>query len=228
MQPVISVFLFFSLFNLASAQKVTLRIMGSTSYLETAHNKNYILNFKNDPQICNPITQNKPIDLQVQDLETALKTESVSYKLVPVINSAYIFDSNRFFNLQVGIDESYFKIQQIILTSGCKIVGESYGFIEAFGGNEDKYALEAYYDSFRKATNFGKILNYNSIELQSIDDDTSESDEELIEIFGLEKYTGSAQIRLLNFYKQLGGALDEKNSVKEGTYNLLVTYTLSN
>ena len=118
-----------------------------------------------------------------------------------------------------------YKIQKTINSSGIKLVKTYYKFSENSFLNEDKKAILAFKNSQNKAKIIAKILNYEILEIVSIDDDTSDANAifELSEITNLDDENKEMMNSL---FEMLNNLEVNSNATKDGAYNLWVTYKI--
>ena len=104
----------FLTFNLGFCQEATLRVLGNSKYSEIAENKVLLLNFEYNSEICNPITQNKTIEIQVNELNQNLITEKIEFKLLPKETLNSNPEKSKSFELLLSLDSNDYKIQKML------------------------------------------------------------------------------------------------------------------
>jgi hypothetical protein len=220
--------LFFILFlfscQLAVSQEVTVRILGSHRYSEMAEKKVHLIDFNYDPDICNLLTQNKTIEIQVNEFIAHLQLDKIEYELLHKETSSFNPENKKQFELILPIDNPDVKIQKIINSKGIILVRTYYKFSDNPLLDEDSRAILAYKNSKNKATNLAKNLNCKNIEIVNIDDDTSDVNlvYELVNI-----NLDEEKKELINaLFLKLGDFESNYNIKKEGSYNLWVTYKI--
>ena len=217
-------FLFFT-FNLGFCQEATLRVLGNSKYSEIAENKVLLLNFEYNSEICNPITQNKTIEIQVNELNQNLITEKIEFKLLPKETLNSNPEKSKSFELLLSLDSNDYKIQKTINSSGIKLVKTYYKFSENSFLNEDKKAILAFKNSQNKAKIIAKILNYEILEIVSIDDDTSDANA-IFELSGITNLDDENKEMMNSLFEMLNNLEVNSNATKDGAYNLWVTYKI--
>jgi hypothetical protein len=216
--------LFFT-FNLGFCQEATLRVLGNSKYSEIAENKVLLLNFEYDSEICNPLTQNKTIEIQVSEFNQNLKSEKIEYKLLhkETLNSNP--EKSKSYELLLSLDSNDYKIKKIINSRGIKIVKTYYKFSENSYLNEDKKAILAFRNSQNKANEITKILNYEILEVINIDDDTSDAND-VFEFLGINNLDDERKEMMYSLFESLNSLEVNSNATKDGAYNLWVTYKI--
>ena len=217
-------FLFFT-FNLGFCQEATLRVLGNSKYSEIAEKKVLLLNFEYNSEICNPLTQNKTIEIQVNEFNQNLKSEKIEYQLLlkETLNSNP--EKSKSYQLLLSLDSNDHKIQKIINSSGIKLVKTYYKFSENSFLNEDKKAILAFKNSQNKATQLAKILNYEILKIVSIDDDTSDANA-IFELSGINNLDDEQKEMMNSLFEMLNNLEVNSNATKDGAYNLWVTYKI--
>lgn len=215
----------FLTFNLGFCQEATLRVLGNSKYSEIAENKVFLLNFEYNSEICNPLTQNKTIEIQVNEFNQNLKSEKIEYQLLPKETLKSNPEKSKSFELLVSLDSNNHKIQKIINSSGIKLVKTYYKFSENSFLNEDKKAILAFKNSQNKATELARILNYEILEIISIDDDTSDANA-IFELSGINNLDDEKKEMMNSLFEMLNNLEVNSNATKDGAYNLWVTYKI--
>jgi predicted PolB exonuclease-like 3'-5' exonuclease len=123
------------------------------------------------------------------------------------------------------LDSNDYKIQKIINSSGIKLVKSYYKFSENSFLNEDKKAILAFKNSQEKANELVKILNYEILEIVSIDDDTSDAND-VFELLGINNLDDEKKEMMYSLFEKLNDLELNSNSTKNGAYNLWVTYKI--
>ena len=225
MKKLYSFLILFFTFNLVFCQEATLRVLGNSKYSEIAQNKVLLLNFEYNSEICNPLTQNKTIEIQVNEFNQNLKSEKIEYKLLHSetlnINPA----KSKSYELLLSLDSNDYKIQKIIKSSGIKLVKTNYKFSENSFLNEDKKAILAFKNSQNKANEIAKILNYEILEIVSIDDETSDAND-VFELLGIDNLDDERKEMMYSLFEMLNNLEVNSNAIKDGAYNLWVTYKI--
>jgi hypothetical protein len=225
MKKLYSFLILFFTFNLVFCQEATLRVLGNSKYSEIAQNKVLLLNFEYNSEICNPLTQNKTIEIQVDEFNQNLKSEKIEYKLLHSetlnINPA----KSKSYELLLSLDSNDYKIQKIIKSSGIKLVKTNYKFSENSFLNEDKKAILAFKNSQNKANEIAKILNYEILEIVSIDDETSDAND-VFELLGIDNLDDERKEMMYSLFEMLNNLEVNSNAIKDGAYNLWVTYKI--
>ena len=175
----------FLTFNWGFCQEATLRILGNSRYSEIAEKKAILLNFEFNSEICNPITQDKTIEVQVDEFNQNLKSEKMEYKLIHKETLNINPENSKSYELVVSLDCNENKIQKIINSSGIKRGKTYYKFSDTSFLDEDKKAILAFKNTKNKAKELAKILNYEILEVVSIDDDTSDAND-VFELLGMD------------------------------------------
>lgn len=212
-------------FNQGFCQEAKLRILGYSKYSEIAENKVLLLNFEYNSEICNPLTQNKTIESQVNELNQNLKSEKIKYKLSHKETLNFNPEKNKSYELLLLIDGNDNKIQKIINSSGIKLKKIYYKFPENPFLNEDKKAILAFKNSQNKARKIAEILNYEIVGIISIDDDTSAATD-VFELLGLNDLDEERKQMMYSFFENLNNLEINSNVTKDGAYNLWVTYRI--
>jgi hypothetical protein len=220
----LSLFLFF-IFTLGFCQEAKLRILGNSKYSEIAENKVLLLNFEYNSEVCNPLTQNKTIETQVNEFNQNLKSEKIKYKLLHKETLNFNPENSKSYELLLPLDSNDYKIQKIVNSSGIKLVKSYYKFSENSFLNEDKKAILAFKNSQNKATEIVKILNYEILEIVSIDDDTSDAND-VFELLGINNLDDERKEMMYSLFEKLNELEVNSNSTKDGAYNLWVTYKI--
>lgn len=220
----LSLFLFF-IFTLGFCQEAKLRILGNSKYSEIAESKVLLLNFEYNSEVCNPLTQNKTIETQVNEFNQNLKSEKIKYKLLHRETLNFNPENSKSYELLIPLDSNDYKIQKIINSSGIKLVKSYYKFSENSFLNEDKKAILAFKNSQNKATEIVKILNYEILEIISIDDDTSDAND-VFELLGINNLDDERKEMMYSLFEKLNDLEVNSNSTKDGAYNLWVTYKI--
>jgi hypothetical protein len=215
----------FLTFNLGFCQEATLRVLGNSKYSEIAEKKVLLLNFEYNSEICNPLTQNKTIEIQVNEFNQNLKSEKIEYQLLlkETLNSNP--EKSKSYQLLLSLDSNDHKIQKIINSSGIKLVKTYYKFSENSFLNEDKKAILAFKNSQKKATQLAKILNYEILKIVSIDDDTSDANA-VFELSGINNLDDEQKEMMNSLFEMLNNLEVNSNATKDGAYNLWVTYKI--
>ena len=215
----------FLTFNLGFCQEATLRVLGNSKYSEIAEKKVLLLNFEYNSEICNPLTQNKTIEIQVNEFNQNLKSEKIEYQLLlkETLNSNP--EKSKSYELLLSLDSNDHKIQKIINSSGIKLVKTYYKFSENSFLNEDKKAILAFKNSQNKATQLAKILNYEILKIVSIDDDTSDANA-IFELSGINNLDDEQKEMMNSLFEMLNNLEVNSNATKDGAYNLWVTYKI--
>lgn len=218
-------FILFLTFNLGFCQEATLRVLGNSKYSEIAENKVLLLNFEYNSEICNPLTQNKTIEIQVNEFNQNLKSEKIEYKLIHKETLNINPEKSKSYELLLSVDNNDYKIQKIINSSGIKLVKTYYKFSENSFLNEDKKAVLAFKNSQNKANEITKILNYEILEVVSIDDDTSDAND-VFELLGINNLDDERKEMMYSLFEKLNDLEVNSNATKDGAYNLWVTYKI--
>lgn len=225
MKKLYSFLILFLTFNLGFCQEATLRILGNSKYSEIAENKVLLLNFEYNSEICNPLTQNKTIEIQVNEFNQNLKSEKIEYKLLHKETLNINPEKSKSYELLLSLDSNDYKVQKIINSSGIKLVKTYYKFSENSFLNEDKKAILAFKNSQNKANEITKILNYEILEVVSIDDDTSDAND-VFELLGINNLDDERKEMMYSLFERLNSLEVNSNSTKDGAYNLWVTYKI--
>lgn len=225
MKKLYSFLILFFTFNLGFCQEATLRILGNSKYSEIAENKVLLLNFEYNSEICNPVTQNKTIDIQVNEFNQKLKSEKIEYELLHKETLNINPEKSKSYELLLLSLDSNNKIQKIINSSGIKLVKTYYKFSENSFLNEDKKAILAFKNSQKKAKEIAQILNYEILEIVSIDDDTSDAND-IFELLGINNLDDERKEMMYSLFEKLNNLELNSNATKEGAYNLWVTYQI--
>lgn len=225
MKKLHSFFILFLTFNLGFCQEATLRVLGNSKYSEIAENKVLLLNFEYNSEICNPLTQNKTIEIQVNEFNQNLKSEKIEYKLIHKETLNVNPEKSKSYELLLSVDNNDYKIQKIINSSGIKLVKTYYKFSENSFLNEDKKAILAFKNSQNKANEITKILNYEILEVLSIDDDTSDAND-VFELLGINNLDDERREMMYSLFEKLNNLEVNSNAIKDGAYNLWVTYKI--
>lgn len=225
MKKLYSFLILFLTFNLGFCQEATLRILGSSKYSEIAENKVLLLNFEYNSEICNPITQDKTIEIQVNEFNQNLKSEKIEYKLIHKETLKINPEKSKSYELLLSLDSNDYKIQKIINSSGIKRIKTYYKFSENSFLNEDKKAILAFKNSQNKAKEIAKILKYEIVEVVSIDDDTSHVND-VFEILGINDLDDERKEMMYSLFDMLNDVELNSNVTKDGAYNLWVTYKI--
>jgi hypothetical protein len=220
----LSLFLFF-IFTLGFCQEAKLRVLGNSKYSEIAESKVLLLNFEYNSEVCNPLTQNKTIETQVNEFNQNLKSEKIKYKLLHKETLNFNPENSKSYELLLPLDSNDYKIQKIVNSSGIKLVKSYYKFSENSFLNEDKKAILAFKNSQNKATEIVKILNYEILEIVSIDDDTSDAND-VFELLGINNLDDERKEMMYSLFEKLNDLEVNGNSTKDGAYNLWVTYKI--
>ena len=215
----------FLTFNLGFCQEATLRVLGNSKYSETAENKVLLLNFEYNSEICNPLTQNKTIEIQVNEFNQNLKSEKIEYQLLPKETLNSNPEKSKSYELLLSLNSNDYKIQKIVNSSGIKLVKTYYKFSENSFLNEDKKAILAFKNSQNKATELAKILNYEILKIVSIDDDTSDAND-IFELSGIINLDDEKKEMMNSLFEMLNNLEVNSNATKDGAYNLWVTYKI--
>jgi len=225
MKKLITFLILFFTFNLGFCQEATLRVLGNSKYSEIAENKVLLLNFEYDSEICNPLTQNKTIEIQVSEFNQNLKSEKIEYKLLhkETLNSNP--EKSKSYELLLSLDSNDYKIKKRINSRGIKIVKTYYKFSENSYLNEDKKAILAFRNSQNKANEITKILNYEILEVVNIDDDTSDAND-VFEFLGINNLDDERKEMMYSLFESLNSLEVNSNATKDGAYNLWVTYKI--
>ena len=215
----------FLTFNLGFCQEATLRVLGNSKYSEIAEKKVLLLNFEYNSEICNPLTQNKTIEIQVNEFNQNLKSEKIEYQLLSKETLNSNPEKSKSYELLLSLDSNDHKIQKIINSSGIKLVKTYYKFSENSFLNEDKKAILAFKNSQNKATQLAKILNYEILKIVSIDDDTSDANA-IFELSGINNLDDEQKEMMNSLFEMLNNLEVNSNATKDGAYNLWVTYKI--
>ena len=215
----------FLTFNLGFCQEATLRVLGNSKYSEIAEKKVLLLNFEYNSEICNPLTQNKTIEIQVNEFNQNLKSEKIEYQLLSKETLNSNPEKSKSYELLLSLDSNDHKIQKIINSSGIKLVKTYYKFSENSFLNEDKKAILAFKNSQKKATQLAKILNYEILKIVSIDDDTSDANA-VFELSGINNLDDEQKEMMNSLFEMLNNLEVNSNATKDGAYNLWVTYKI--
>ncbi|MCX6195253.1 MAG: hypothetical protein NTY55_01205 [Flavobacteriia bacterium] len=212
-------------FNLGFCQVATLRVLGNSKYSEIAENKILLLNFEYNSEICNPLTQNKTIEIQVNEFNQNLTSEKIEYKLLhkETLNSSP--EKSKSYELLLSLNSNDYKVQKIINLSGIKLLKTYYKFSENSFLNEDKKAILAFKNSQNKANEITRILNYEILEVVNIDDDTSDAND-VFELLGINNLDDERKEMMYSLFESLNSLEVNSNMTKEGAYNLWVTYKI--
>ena len=211
--------------NLCFCQEATLRILGNSKYSEIAKNKVLLINFEYNSEICNPLTQNKTIEIQINEFNENLKLEKIVFQLLHKETLSISPEKSKNYELLLSLDANDYKIQKIINSSGIKLLKTYYKFSENSLLNEDEKAILAFQNSQKKANEIAKILNYEIIEIASIDDDTSNTND-VFEFLGIDNIDDDRKKMMYSFFEKLNNLEMNSNPTKDGAYNLWVTYKI--
>ncbi len=225
MKKLYSFLILFLTFNLGFCQEATLRVLGNSKYSEIAECKVLLLNFDYNSEICNPITQDKTIEIQVNEFNQNLKSENIDYKLIHKETLNIDPEKSKSYELLLSLDSNDYKIQKIINSSGIQHIKTYYKFSENSFLNEDKKAILAFKNSQNKAKEIVKILNYEILEVVSINDDTSDVND-VFEILGINDLDDDKKEIMNSLFEMLNDFEVNKNATKDGAYNLWVTYKI--
>lgn len=218
------IFLFF-VFNLGLCQEAKLRILGNSKYSEIAEYKVLLLNFENNPEVCNPLTQNKTIEIQVSEFNDILKSQNIVFKFMHKETLQVDPERSKSYELFLSLDINDYKIQKIINSSGINLVKTYYKFYENKFINEDKKAILAFQNSENKAKEIATILNYKITDIISIDDDTSDVNN-IVELLGINDIDEERIAMMNSVLERLNEFEMNSNPKKDGAYNLWVTYRI--
>jgi hypothetical protein len=218
-------FFLFLTFNLSFCQDATLRVLGNSKYSELAENKVFLLNFEYNSDICDPLTQNKTIEIQVDEFIQKLKSEMIEYKLLHKETVNINSEKSKLYELLLSLDSNNYKINKLINSSGVKLVKTYYKFSENAFLNEDNKAILALKNSKSKAKEIAKILNYEILDVVIIDDDTSDAND-IFELLGINNLDDERKEMMYSFFEILNSLEENSNVTKEGAYNLWVTYKI--
>jgi hypothetical protein len=225
MKKLYSFLILFFTFNLGFCQEATLRILGSSRYAELAEKKVLLLNFEYNSEICNPITQNKTIDTQVDEFNQNLKSENIKYELVHKETLNINPEKSKSYELSLSIDSNDNEIQKIINLHGIKFVKSYFKFSDNSFLNEDKKAILAFKNSQNKALEIAKILNYEVFEIVNIDDDTADAND-IFDLLGINDLDDERKEIMYSLFEKLNNLEMNSNVTKDGQYNLWVTYKI--
>ena len=225
MKKIYSFLILLLTFNLGFCQVATLRVLGNSKYSEIAENKILLLNFEYNSEICNPLTQNKTIEIQVNEFNQNLTSEKIEYKLLhkETLNSSP--EKSKSYELLLSLNSNDYKVQKIINSSGIKLIKTYYKFSENSFLNEDKKAILAFKNSQNKANEITRILNYEILEVVNIDDDTSDAND-VFELLGINNLDDERKEMMYSLFESLNSLEVNSNMTKEGAYNLWVTYKI--
>lgn len=225
MKKLYSFLILFFTFSYGFCQEATLRVLGNSKYSEIAENKVLLLNFEYNSEICNPLTQNKTIEIQVNEFNENLKSEKIEYKLLHKETLNINPEKSKSYELQLSLDSNDNKIQKIINSSGIKLIKTYYKFSENSFLNEDKKAILAFKNSRNKANEIAKFLNYEILEIVSIDDDTSDAND-VFELLGINDLDDERKEMMYSLFEKLNNLEVNSNDTKDGAYNLWVKYKI--
>lgn len=225
MKTLYSFLILFFTFHLGYCQEATLRILGSSRYAELAEKKVLLLNFEYNSEICNPITQNKTIDSQVDEFIQNLKSENIEYELVHKETLNINPEKSKSYELSLSIDSNDNEIRKIINLYGIKFVKSYFKFSDNSFLNEDKKAILAFKNSQNKALEIAKILNYEVFEIVNIDDDTADAND-IFDLLGINDLDDERKEMMYSLFEKLNNLEMNNNVTKDGEYNLWVTYKI--
>jgi uncharacterized protein YggE len=225
MKKLYSFLILFLTFNQGFCQEATLRVLGNCKYSEIAENKVLLLNFEYNSEICNPLTQNKTIEIQVNEFIQNLKSEKIEYKLLHKETLNINPEKSKSYELLLSLDNNDYKVQKIINSSGIELVKTYYKFSENSFLDEDKKAILAFKNSQNKAIEITKILNYEILEVVSIDDDTSDAND-VFELLGINNLDDERKEKMNSLFEKLNSLEVNSNATIDGAYNLWVTYKI--
>lgn len=212
-------------FNQGFCQEAKLRILGYSKYSEIAENKVLLINFEYNSEICNPLTQNKTIEIQVNEFEQILKSEKIKYKLAHKETLNFNPENNKSYELLLSIGGNDNKVEKAINSNGIKLVKTYYKFLGNSFLDEDKKAILAFKNSQNKASEIAKILNYEILGIISIDDDTSDSND-VFELLGITDLADETKEMMYSFLEKLNDLEINSNVNRDRAYNLWVTYKI--
>ncbi|WP_395062174.1 hypothetical protein [Flavobacterium sp.] len=225
MKKLYSFFILFFIFNLGFCQEATLRILGNSKYSEIANYRVLLLDFEYNSEICNPLTQNKTIEIQVNEFNENLNLKKIAFQLLHKESLIVNPEMSKYYELLVPLDADDYEIKKIINSSGVKLVKTYYKFSEPSFLNEDKKAILALKNSQNKAIEIAKILNYEILEIVSIDDDTSRA-KNIFEFLGTDNLNEERIESIYSLLEKLNEAKINMDLTKVGVYNLWVTYKI--
>lgn len=219
------VIVLFFVVQLSNSQEVRLRILGSSAYSEIAEKEVLLLHFENNPEVCNPLTQNKLIEVQVDEFIAALKLDGIDFQLLHKETLSIDPERSKTYELLVSLDANIYKIKKLINAKGVKLVKTYYKFSEDALVSQDKKAILAYQNSERRAKEIAKALGYTTLKVVNIDDDTSDAIN-VMELLGIDEADEEKKERMLSFFEGLNTIERNTDATKDGTYNLWVTYAI--
>lgn len=225
MKKLYTFLILFLTFNMVFCQEATLCILGNSKYSEIAENKVLLLNFDYNSEICNPLTQNKTIEIQVNEFNENLKSAKIEYKLLHKETLNINPEKSKSYELLLSLDGNGNEIQKIISSSGIRHIKTYYKFSENSFLNEDKKAILAFKNSQSKANEITKILNYEILEVVSIDDDTSDAND-VFELLGINDLDDKRKEMMYSLFEKFNNLEINRNATKDGEYNLWVTYKI--
>ena len=211
-------------FHVGICQETALRILGTSHYSEKAYSKVLLLNFEYDPEICNPITLNKSIDIQVNELIENLKSEQIENQLIQKENFNKNPEKNKLYEMVISLDADDYKIFKLLNTSGIKLIKTYYKYPEDNFLLEDERAILALKNSENKAIEISKSLGYEILEIISIDDETSDATEDDDNID--DTISEETRVLLNSFYERLNASEINSYPTRESEYNIWVTFKI--
>lgn len=210
--------LFFAV-HLGISQETKLRVLGNINYIETAESRVLLLNFENDPRVCNPLTQNKTIEVQVQDLNAKLKLEKTAFQLVHKETLSVNPERSKYYELVLPLTTPMYAILKNLSLNGIEVAKTYYQFPEKVFRDEDAKALLAVQDSQRKANVIVKTLHYQIAGIINVDDVTSD-------VSWRDYIDEEERERLNSINDSLYLREVDSNPTKSSYYNLWVTYSV--
>jgi len=210
----ISFLILFLIFQFSNAQSITLRVLGKATYIEYAKTNGVIISF-NEKELKGKKTK----------LTDTILSIGIKNKLIPFSKAN---TRNRFkFRLEENNLKTFDNILVICSDLGIKIDKIYYKIPEHKFENEDENAILAINNATSQAKIIANNLHYKIVKILNIDDDTTYADP-IYDRIDIESERGKMLIRLLqllgnrNYLKET----ESKNSIRQGGYNIWVTYKL--
>lgn len=210
----LSFLILFLIFQFSNAQSITLRVLGKATYVEYAKTNGIIISFNE-----------KELKVKKTKLTDTILSIGIKNKLVPFSKTN---TRNRFkFRLEENNLKIFDNLLVICSDLGIKIDKIYYKIPEHKFEDEDENAILAINNATSQAKIIANNLHYKIVKILNIDDDTTYADP-IYDRIDIESERGKMLIRLLqllgnrNYLKET----ETKNPIRQGGYNIWVTYKL--
>ena len=210
-------FLSFLLFNsfITYSQSSTLRVLGQSNYTEYSETNVAIIYISDE-------------DSETKEILLKKKIDSIGFKneLIPINDTKEIKSNGEMFKFEEDNLDLFGKFLSICSDLKIRLEDTYFKMPPHEYDDEDKYAFLALKNAESQAKIITKNLNYNIVQILSIDDETTYADP-IFDFIDRDSERGRIVIELIQILGSRNpNETKSKQSVRYGGYNLWVTFEI--